>query len=147
MIFGVSRNGTNPETAFIVCKNTSGATISQNCPVYFEHDEQTDGIAISQCSALIQGVGLFAGILDAKLADDSVGLVQVYGYRQSCQVSGASAGCEVGIPLLPVKTEDYLTDVTSANANAFNCVTLMETIAASASRSATLDYAVFIRAL
>lgn len=138
---------TGPEQIFINVRNTSGATISQNCPVYFEHDAVTDGNAVSQCSALIQGVSLFAGITNAKLADDAYGIVQVYGYRASCQVSGASAGCEVGLALLPVKSEDYMQDSSSSGAGPFTGVVLMETIAASACRSAVLDYKVFLRAL
>ena len=107
----------------------------------------TDGNAVSQCSALIQGVSLFAGITDEKMVDDAYGLVQVYGYRTSCQVSGASAGLEVGLALLPEKSEDYMVETSSANAGPFTGVVLMETIAASASRSAVADYRVFIRAL
>lgn len=139
---------TGPEQIFICVRNTSGATISQNCPVFFEHDAVTDGNAVSQCSALIQGVGLFAGITDAKMADDAYGIVQVYGYRASCQVSCASGTeTEVGLALLPVKSEDYMEVSSSDSVNAFKGVVMMETVPASASRSSVVDYKVFIRAL
>ena len=139
---------TGPEQIFIVGRNTSNATISQNCPVYFEHDAVTDGNAVSQCSALIQGVSLFAGITDEKMADDAYGLVQVYGYRASCQVSCASgAETEVGLALLPFKSEDFMIVSSSDSVNAFKGVVIMETVAANAAASVPADRKVMIRAL
>lgn len=140
-------NRSDAEKIYISVRNTAGATISANAPVFFETDEQTNGNAVSQAQGLLQGTALFAGITDASMADDAYGLVQVYGYRASCYVSAASAGCAIGIPMIPVAGQNYLTDSTSAAANNFNAVTLMETIAGAAGASAVLQYNVFIRAL
>lgn len=146
MIFQqLARSG--PEQVFIIARNTSGGTISANAPVFFETDAVTDGNAVSQAQGLLSGTALFAGIAHTALTDSAYGLVQVYGYRQSAYVSAASAGCGIGIPMIPVAGQNYLTDSTSAAANNFNAVTLFETIGAAAGNSAVLQWNVFIRAL
>lgn len=139
---------TGPEQVFVIARNTSGGTISANAPVYFETDAVTDGNAVSQAIGLLGGLALFAGITDASMVDDAYGLVQVYGIRTSCYASAASAGCAVGIPLIPVAGQNYLTDSTSAaNTFAGGKVVLAETIGAAAGASAVAQYTVFIRAL
>lgn len=140
-------NRSNPEQVFIIARNTSGGSISANAPVFFETDAVTDGNAVSQAQGLLSGTALFAGITNDVMANSSYGLVQVYGYRQSAYISAASAGCAIGIPMIPVAGQNYLTDSTSAAANNFNAVTLMETIGAVAGNSAVLQWNVFIRAL
>jgi len=137
---------TGPEQAFVVGRNTSGGALSAGVPVFWETDAVTDGNAFS---AAIDDTAfsLFAGLTDSAMADDDYGLVQVYGYRQSAYASAASAGCAVGIPLIPVDGSDFLTDATSSTAHTFNFVSLMETIAAGAANSGTLQWNVFIRAL
>jgi hypothetical protein len=140
-------NRSDPEAVFIIGKNTTGSTVSAGAPLYFETDAVTDGNSVSACNGLLEGTALFAGLNDQSLATGSYGLIQAYGYRQSAYLSAASAGCAIGIPFIPVANQLYLTDSTSANANNFNGVVLMETIAAAAGASATLQYNVFIRAL
>ena len=139
-------NREDPEAVFVVVKNTSGGTVSANVPVFWETDAQSDGIAVSQASATEQFC-LFAGITDTSLIDDAFGLVQTYGHRTSCFISAASAGSEVGLALIPVAGQDYLTDSTSSARADFNFVNLMETVAAAAAGSTVLEYKVFIRAL
>lgn len=140
-------NRNDAEKVFIITRNTSGVTISANAPVYFETDAVSNGNAVSQAQGGLSGWALFAGITDAAVTNSSFGLVQVYGFRQSAYVSAASAGCAIGIPLLPVAGQNYLTDSTSASVNGFKHVTLMETIAAGAANSGVLQWQVFIRAL
>jgi hypothetical protein len=139
-------NRSDAEKVFISVRNTSGGTLSAGVPVFFEHDAVTDGNAVSQASATEQFC-LFAGITDASMADDAYGLAQVYGYRQSAYVSAASAGCEVGLALIPVAGQDYLTDSTSSGRHDWNFVNLMETVGAAAANSTVKNWNVFIRAL
>lgn len=141
-------NRNDAEKVFIMVKNTGGATMSANVPAYFETDSVTDGNSVSQAIGLLGGMSLFAGITNAAISSSSYGEVQVYGYRASAYASAASAGCAVGIPLIPVAGQDYLTDSTSAAATYFhNSVVLMETVAASAAYSGVKQWNVFIRAL
>lgn len=139
-------NRSDAEKVFVIGRNTSGAALSAGVPVFWETDAVTDGNSVSQASASEQFC-LFAGITDDTMADDAYGLIQVYGYRASAYVSAASAGCEVGLALIPVAGQNYLTDSTSSGRYDWNFVNLMETVAASASRSTVLQYNVFIRAL
>lgn len=145
MLFQQS-NRTNGEKVFIVCRNTSGGTISAGAPVFFETDEVSDGNAVSQASASEQ-FALFAGIANDELLDNAHGLVQTYGVYESAFVSAASAGSEVGLALIPVAGQDYLTDSTSSGRHDWNFVNLMETVAADAANSGVLPAKVFIRAL
>jgi hypothetical protein len=139
-------NRSDAEKVFISVRNTSGDTLSAGVPVFFEHDAVTDGNAVSQASATEQFC-LFAGITDASIEDDAYGLAQVYGYRQSAYVSACSAGSEVGLALIPVAGQDYLTDSTSSGRFDWNFVNLMETVGASAGYSGVRNWNVFIRAL
>lgn len=146
MRIAIENNGSNADKVFVLCKNTSGGTISANAPVFYEVDAQTDGIAVSQASASEQFC-LFAGITDASMVDDAIGWVQCYGYRASGYVSAASAGCEVGLALIPVAGQNYLTDTTSSARYDWNFVNLMETVAASAAYSGVRQWRVFVRAM
>ena len=137
---------TGPEQVFVAVRNTSGGSISANAPVFWETDAVTDGNAVSQ-NIDDTSFSLFAGITDSAMSDDDYGLIQVYGFRESCFASAASAGVAIGIPFIPVDGEDYLTNSTSSAAATFHFVTLMETIAADAANSAVLEWNVFIRAL
>lgn len=138
-------NRSDAEKVFIIGKNTAAATISAGAPVYFETDSVTDGNSVSAAKGLLAATALFAGINHASLTQSSYGLIQVYGFRTSAYVSAASAGCAIGIPLLPVVSQTYLTDTVSSND--FRMVNLMQTIGAAAGASAVLQYKVFIRAL
>lgn len=140
-------NRTGAEQVFIVCRNTSGATLSAGVPVAFEVDEVSDGNAVSAC--VDAEMSLFAGLTDAAMADDAYGLIQVYGYRASAYVSAASAGNVAGAPVFPVTGQTYLTDTTSSAAGTagFKFVNLFETVAASAAYSGVRQWKVFVRAL
>lgn len=139
-------NRSDAEKVFIIGKNTSGSTVSAGAPLYFETDAVTDGNSVSAVNGILEGLGNFAGIANSQVSNNSYGLLQVYGFRQSAYVSAASAGCAIGIPLLPVANQLYLTDSTSAN-DPSRQVTLFETIAGAAGNSAVLQWNVFIRAM
>jgi len=134
------------EKIFVVARNTSGATYSAGVPVFWETDAISDGVAVS---AAIEDTDfcLFAGMTTSAMADDDYGLIQVYGILSDAYVSAASAGCKVGLALLPVDGGDYLTDVTSSTRYDWNFVNLFEAVAASAAYSGVRTWDVFIRAL
>lgn len=145
-------NRDDAEKVFIICKNTSGGTLAANVPVYFETDEQSNGLAVSQM--VTGGNLLFAGINHSSLADDGFGLVQVYGYRQSAVVSPVVSSYSLvpGTPLVGVAGAAYLAygsflsaGLSLAAVDLF--VTAMETIASADGKSATSNAVVFIRAL
>jgi len=155
-------NRSDAEKIFIICRNTSGATLAANLPVYFETDAVSDGVAISQMTADVSGTGtnLFAGINDASLADDAYGLVQVYGHRTSAVVQAVDSSYDlaVGGRCVGVAGAAYLAFGTGLAAGPTTELLLsplmdryvisMETIAAAASGSTTTTNAkVFIRAL
>lgn len=150
-------NRTDAEKVFIICRNTSGASLAPNVPVYFETDAVSDGNAVSQ---MVSGGNLlFAGINHSTLADDAYGLVQVYGYRQSCVVApvGTSFTLAPGGRLTGVAGAAYLQYASMLSAGITTealllaaldkSVVSMETIAAVSSDSATQNAVVFIKAL
>lgn len=139
-------NRSDAEKVFIIGKNTSGSTVSAGAPLYFETDAVTDGNSVSAVNGILEGLGNFAGINHASLANNSYGLIQCFGFRQSAYVSAASAGCAIGIPFLPVASQLYLTDSTSSG-NPKAQITLFETIAAAAGNSAVLQWNVMIKAM
>jgi len=151
-------NRTDAEKVFIIAKNTSGATLAVNVPVYFETAEQSDGICVSQM--VTAGNLLFAGINHSSLADDDYGLVQVYGARASAVYSPTRSdwAAAPGTKLVGADGAAYL-EYTSAvsgtvittDSTLFSAldkfVVSMETIAAADGKSATGNIKVFIRAL
>lgn len=147
------------EKVFIICRNTSGASLAANLPVYFETDAVSDGNAVSQMTAVAHGTNLFAGITDAAIADDAYGKVQVYGYRASVVVSAVDSSFSVtpGNRLVGVAGAAYLAYGTVLSGGSTTELLLspvndkyviaMETIASAADKSATANCKAFIRAL
>jgi hypothetical protein len=150
-------NRSDAEKVFIIVKNTSGASLAANLPVYFETDEVSDGVAVSQM--VTGGNLLFAGINNATLADDAYGLVQVYGKRTSAVVSPvvSSYSLTPGQRCVGVAGAAYLAYGSALSAGADTDAKLlpsldafvisMETIASADGKSATANASVFIRAL
>lgn len=150
-------NRTDAEKVFIICRNTSGASIAANLPLYFETDAVSDGNAVSQM--VVAANDLFAGINDATLADDAYGLVQVYGFRTSVVYSAeiSAFAAAIGTRLIGAAGQAYLAygsavsaggDTESALQSANDdFVVSMETIAAADGKSATANIKAFIRAL
>lgn len=150
-------NRSDAEKVFIICRNTSGATLAANLPVYFETDAVSDGNAVSQM--VPAGNLLFAGITDASVSNSSYGLVQVYGFRTSAVVSPvvSSFSAVPGTRLIGVAGAAYLAYGSALSAGITtealliagldNYVIAMETIASADGKSATANANVFIRAL
>ena len=142
-----SRSGA--ETAFIVCRNISGATVSAGVPVEWDAVTATDGNAVTQCrSGTLSLAGLFAGITDASMTDSAYGLVQVYGFRASAYYSGRSGtASNPGTFVKPVAGQLEPQTMSAATTSGHIFVTLMETSAAAAASSTVQYRNVFIRAL
>ncbi len=139
-------NRSDAEKVFINVRNISGATVSAGVPVEWDVVTATDGNAVTAAKSGSLA-GLFAGITDASMTDSAYGRLQVYGYRQSAYVSGASAGNAPGTFLAPAG--GILTDLTmsAATTSGHTHVVLFETIPAAAGSSATAQYNVFVKAL
>jgi len=145
-------NRGDAEKVFIICRNTSGATLAANLPVYFETDAVTDGNAVSQM--VTGGQHLLAGINDASLVDDGYGLVQCYGYRTSVVVSAVVSSYSIvpGTPLVGVAGAAYLAygtilSAVTTQANYDRQIFSMETIASAADKSATANARCLIKAM
>ena len=152
-------NRTDGDKVFIICRNISGATQSKGAALFFDDVEYSDGNAVS--GARTSHYWHFAGINNQSLADDSYGLVQVYGVASAyCVLATTASAAASGEQLVAVTSQTYLkqyasTDVFTAASSAawlggtpWNFVTLMEAFAsaASAQSSASLKQ-VFVRAL
>lgn len=151
-------NQSSAETEFILCKNVSGATLSQGSAVYFDTASVTDGYAVS--GARTGQKYLFAGITSQILSDKSKGLVQTYGITSAYMVLASTAvSCVPGNQLDAVTSQAYLQDfhgtaiIGSSAAtnvtidNPWNFVTMMDTYASGASANSTPALkTVFIRA-
>jgi hypothetical protein len=150
-------NRSDAEKVFVIAKNTSGASLAANLPVYWETDEQSDGVAVSQM--ITSGNLLFAGINHATLADDGYGLVQVYGARDSVVVSPVVSSYSVtpGCRLVGVAGAAYLAYGSMLSAGITTeallvpsldrFVVSMETIASADGKSSTGNCKAFVRAL
>lgn len=140
----VNRSGA--DKVFVQVRNITGSTISAGIPLEWDVVTATDGNSVTAAKSGSLS-GLFAGISDASMTDSAYGLAQVYGYRQSAYISGASAGNVPGTFLTP--TNGIFTDSTmsAATTSGHTKVVLFETIAASAAYSGTRQWNVFVRAL
>lgn len=149
-------NQKSPEKEFILCKNVSGATLSQGSAVYMDTVSVTDGFAVS--GARTGQKFLFAGITDQELSNNSKGLVQTYGIRSAYMVLASTAvSCVPGDQLDAVASQAYLVKYVSQTIigssaaytvdNAWNFVTMMDTFASAAGAQSTPALkTVFIRA-
>lgn len=145
MRFQIS-NRSDADKVFVACRNITGAAVSAGIPVEWDVVTATDGNSVTAAKSGSL-CGLFAGVTNTALADSAYGEIQVYGYRQSAYISGASAGLAPGTLLQP--TGGIFTDMTmsAATTSGHIRVALFETIAASAAYSGTRQWNVFIRAL
>lgn len=149
----------DPEKAFAIVKNVSGATISAGGAIYFDTASVTDGIGVS--GARTGQKYLFAGILESATSNSSYGRAQVYGLASAYMVLASTAvSCTPGDQLNAVTSATYLQDfhgttiqgISSAPTvtidNPWNFVTMMSTYASVASANSTPKLmTVFVRAM
>ena len=135
---------TNPEVAYIVCKNVSGSTMTAGYSGVFDVGASADGVRITQASST--DLQAYAGVANADIANNDYGLIQVYGYRASAYIYSSTGSSASGDELTVVAAEWGLTpQATSGDAKSFGF--LCAAVAASSSSQFHTTAAVFIRAL
>lgn len=138
----ISRN--DAETAFIVVKNVSGSTMTAGYHAFFDITTSADGVRVSMVTAA--NLASYAGCIDATLANNGYGLVQVYGYRSAGFVYG-SGTIESGNSLIPVDGKWGLMATPCAVTSGFKSIGFMCETVASTVASTTANKRIFIRAL
>jgi len=142
-------NRDDAEKVYVIVKNIKGSTASAFYPVFFDTADDNDGHAVS--GARTGQEFLFAGIPQADIADDGIGLVQVYGKGSAyVLVTTALAAGDQVVPAdstvhLVNYTQFSATSLVTVNTNPWNFVTAMSAMASGISTA--VKEPVFIRAL
>jgi hypothetical protein len=138
----IARN--DAEKIFIVVQNVSGSTMTAGYHVVYDVSTDGDGVRVTQASTF--DLQAYAGCVDADIADDAFGLVQVYGYRDAGYVghsgvanSGDNLGPDAGQWALE---QTPIAAATGYKAFAFICQTIT-----SVTESTYANKNIFIRAL
>ena len=146
-------NRDSAEKVYVIVKNIAGGTVSAHYPVFFDTADTTngnDGHAVSK--ARTGNFFMFAGIPEADIVDDGIGLVQVYG-KGSCYVL-VTTSMAAGDQLEPATSTVHLINFIPSSAtslvlteitNPWNFVTSMSAMASGISTA--VKEPVFIRAL
>ena len=110
---------TDPEQVFIVVLNNEGATLSANATCQWEiASASVDGVKVRGIDTA--NAYAFAGLVDASLADQTYGLIQIYGYRSTSAVLTTDTSITTGVPLVAPVAQTYLqseNSVYTSNAN------------------------------
>lgn len=132
----------------------SGTAMAKDGVAQLDITTNVDGIkAVVPTTA---GLFCFLGIIDAAIADQDYGLVQVYGYRSSSQVFQTDTSQAAGLPAVPTNAANYLQTLATMYTFASNTtvsvsmrpyVAMLAESIASSSASATISAKIFIRAL
>lgn len=149
-------NRTDPESVFIVARNSEGSTLTADSMCAWEMASASiDGVRVRQPDT--SHLGSITGIVDAAIADGAYGLVQVYGYRSTSRVFQTNTSQDTGAfmeaSLGAAHLSSYASSETFASATTASVThrpgpffILGESIASSAA-SATISAKVFIRCL
>lgn len=138
----VSRSA--PEQIFIVVQNVCGSTMTAGYAVVFDVSASVDGVRVTKPETT--DMQAFAGIVDADIASNGYGLVQVYGYRSSVYIYSSTGSSAAGDNLTVVGDEWGMTPAaTSGSSKAFGFV--CEAVALSTSSQYHTTKKAFIRAL
>jgi hypothetical protein len=124
------------EKVYVVVQNVTAATVNAGIPLVLS--TAYDGFKVIQATAGSTD-SLFVGINDVALAQNAVGLAQVYGIRTDVPVTTTTAGGAIG-GFLGVSNGVMI----PTSAAGSTLVTLLSTITSAAAASAST---VFIRAL
>jgi hypothetical protein len=127
-----------------VVENNEGATMEANATCQMDLTTDVDGVKARDVDA--GQAYAFLGIVDAAIADNEFGLVQVYGYRSGATCVRTDTDLAAGYPLTPVTGVHHLAQISTAAATALAAVWV---VAAESSTSGTGSSTpkVFIRAL
>lgn len=144
-------NRTDPEQVFIVVLANEGSALVQNQTVQWEvASASVDGVRVRQMDT--GNLHVFAGIVDAAIADTNYGLIQVYGYRSGSILLQSNTTIVTGGLLVPVAGQNYMQQVVSSTTSSAD-VTLQPVFAYAlesldtAGASATASKKIFIRAM
>lgn len=149
-------NRTDPETMFIVVRNSEAATLNKDATCAWEtNSASVDGVRVRQPDTSHEGS--VVGIIDADIADTAYGLVQVYGYRSSSRIFQTNTSQDTGAMLEASLGAQHLSSYASSQTFASNTTVsvshrpgpffvLGESIASS-SVSATISAKIFVRCL
>lgn len=144
------------ESVFVVAQNNvgGGTSLAKDMPVQMDIGTAVDGVKVVTPTAA--GAWCFYGVVDAAIADQDFGLVQVYGYRSSSQVFQTGTSQAAGLPLVNSAAVSYLLTTASTYTFASNTTVsvtqfpymaaLLSSVASSAA-SATISVPVFLRCL
>jgi len=138
----ISRN--DAETAFIVVKNVSGSTMTAGYHAFFDVSTLADGVRVTL--ATTGSLQAYAGCVDASLANNGFGLVQVYGYRAAGYTYGSGTTTS-GDALMPVNGSWALEATTEAVTSGFKSWGFMCETVGSTAASTSANKRIFIRAL
>jgi hypothetical protein len=142
-------NRDDADKVFIICKNIKGSTASAFYPVFFDTADSNDGHAVS--GARTGQTFMFAGVPQADIADDAVGLVQVYGKGSGYVLVTTSmiAGDQLDVADSQAYFTNFIpvsaTSLVPTIANPWNFVTSMSAMASGISTA--VKEPIFIRAL
>lgn len=144
------------ESVFMAIQNNigSGTAMTKDAAVQLDITTAVDGI--KNVVPTTAGLWCFTGLVDAAIADQDFGIVQVYGYRSSSIIFQTGTSQAAGLPVIPTNAVNYMQTTASSYTFASNTTVsvtqfpyfamLAESIASSAA-SATISAKVFIRAL
>lgn len=137
-------NRDQPEQVFIVVENNEGGAMAANATCQLDLTTDVDGVKARYVDQHQQYA--FLGIVDAAIADNAFGLVQVYGYRSTSTVVRTDTDLSAGMPLTVVTNVQHLAQVGTAAATALADIYVY---AAESSTSGTGSSSpkIFIRAL
>ena len=131
--------------------NNEGASLTANSACQLElASASVDGIKVRQPDT--SNLFAFVGIVDAAIADQAYGLVQVYGYRSTVTVFQTNTSQATGVPLVPTAGAGYMQSVASTVASN-TTITLQPIFAVlaesitDATASGTVNVKAMIRAL
>ena len=137
---------TTAETVFVVVKNVSGGTLTQNYSCVWD-TSTADGVRVTQSGAASRT--LFAGVADADIANNDYGLIQVYGYRSSAYISYSSVSIVIGDSLGTGVAASWGLERLAAGGtgSALQVAVAMEAVASSTAVAHYTNAKVFLRAM
>lgn len=106
MLFqGISRE--DAERIFIVAYNVAGATMTAGYPAVWDITASVDGVRVTKPATAT--LSLLVGIAVEDIVDSAYGKFQVYGYRQSANVTNdTSVAIAAGDIMIPVNAQFYM---------------------------------------
>jgi len=144
-------NRSDPERVFLVVENNEGATMVKDATAQWElASASVDGVKVRDVDSANDWA--FAGIVDADIADNEFGLIQVYGFRSSSIIFQTGTSVATGAALAAVTGVHYLNSVATTTSSAShatqqNIVAVLAESITDATASGTVSRKVFIRAL